>query len=148
MQKIQYTTNGSYRTQHSTYNIELANFTEISETEFKNAPAEKCIRVLYNNGNNFYDLTQYHVPQNHSVPNDINGRTSYTINTDMTDGDNIRYGIFYNNSEIEYYQCIISEITYSYIQVKILDYQTLAIRDGNGETIYTVTSYNITYFEE
>lgn len=36
---------------------------------------------------------------------------------------------------------------YSYVQVKIIDNTTLIIKDKNGETTYTVTSYSITHLE-
>ena len=38
-------------------------------------------------------------------------------------------------------------VDYYFVQVKIIDNSTIAIKDRNGETVYTVTSYSITYFE-
>ena len=42
---------------------------------------------------------------------------------------------------------ITSEIQYNYIQVKVVDDDTIIIRNAKGETTYNVSTYSITYFD-
>ena len=42
---------------------------------------------------------------------------------------------------------IASEIQYRYIKVKIVDDDTIIIKNSQGETTYNVSSYSISYFK-
>ena len=42
---------------------------------------------------------------------------------------------------------ITSEIGYSYIRVKVVDDDTIIVKNSRGETTYNVSSYSITYFD-
>lgn len=136
IRSITYTTDGKTKTESSqskdSYNEEV-----ISWAEYNRAPESKRISCP--------DMVL--LPADYKMPKQHEGKTSAIQRYDAF-AQETRY---WSKSLIggEYFYkgtCVYTQYFYRY--VKIIDTDTIVVKNGMGETTYKVTSYKILYFED
>ena len=142
---VTYTVEGKKTTESSYAYMSLGSRTVISEEEYMNADSKFKFDSLVN-------LTQKLMPSYKTV--------SSILGLDNSDKNKYIYEKFIawgspglgqvRGEDWDYgfvKQQICSEISYNYIKVKVVDDDTIVVKNSSGETTYNVSSYSITYFD-
>ncbi len=119
----------------------------ITLTEYENAPSDK--RVMFNPWEKYEFL-----PIKTDIPEEHNGKLTYTVEEyDMTSYENITNLTYYYSKYdmatgiTTYYKSTYKNSVFNLYMIKVVDKDTIIIRDKNGETTYDVIVYHATYFE-
>ena len=133
---VTYTVDGKTKTQSSTAYMTLGFAKNISKEEYESADSK--YKVDFVSASLVETLTPY-------------SKTVTSVDG-FTNSDKGKYlyhrGVRFDTNKYTYNKYeITSNIHYNYIQVKVVDDDTIIIRDSNGDTTYNVSSYRITYFE-
>ena len=150
--RIDFRSDGNNTTRYSTSRSIYTIAEEVTENDFYNAAIEK--RIDYGNVLEISEeINQAAIlTQDYIIPDWLNGESIYIQYITPSDNDIYYVRSFYDvdnatgESLYHYYKAIFSRIEYRYIQVKVINPQSIAIRDSSGETVYTVTQYSIKCF--
>lgn len=137
--EIQYTTNGVEKTQCSTWSLVTKN------------GVERATKEEFNLGGGGYSspfgakkLSKS--SKTVSFSQDKIGKTFYYA--ELAWGSGPGFGqVLGKDYDYNYYRYEFAGYSYSYISVKIINDTTIVIRDRQGDTTYTVSSYRATYFD-
>lgn len=137
--KVVYTTNGETKTSASTYFIDYSAPTQITADEYNASP--QAYRISSTG-------SPHQVSPSFEIPKEAEGQITYSTRNNNPNKE-WWYLCAYNymTGGWLYNKFTVIGVDYYFVQVKIIDNSTIAIKDRNGETVYTVTSYSITYFE-
>ena len=142
---VTYTVDGTKKTENSIARMSLGNAEYSSEDEYTNANSKYQVtsvgisRALTSSSKTVSSIGGF--------DNSDNGKYIYyryiawgSMGWGSVRGKDFDFGF-------QKYK-IISEISYNYIKVKVVDDDTIIIKNSRGETTYNVSSYSITYFDD
>ena len=127
---VTYTIDGNKKTENSTAGMELGIAEPSSENEYNRAESKYQV---------YPRIRQNLQPSSKTV-------SSIGLFDNSDKGKFIYYWYFNFNVPVYVKYQIKSDIIYNYIQVKVIDDDTIIIKNSNGETTYNVSSYSIIYF--
>lgn len=136
---VTYTMDGKTYTVTSTYGISIS------------GTGEDCSESDYNSAE--HKFNSYDIPKFVGYELDKNSETIASFGT-LKDGD--KGDVFvvkhtYNNppvTQTTYKKYSFEGFTYSYVYVKVVDDDTIIIKQNGNETTYNVSSYSITKFSK
>lgn len=143
---VTYTVNGKTKTERSSANMLLGARETISESEYANADFKYQFEYIEPTIGDLLTPSAKTVTSIDGFTNSDKGKFvyyKYVAWGNKGPGCIIGRDFDYGFSKYE----IISDICYNYIKVKVVDDDTIIIRNSKGETTYNVSSYSITYFD-
>lgn len=135
VQSIKYVTGGEHKSETS-YWIRSYKETKITEKEYNESPENQRGHTQPN---------KVYLSKSFKIPDDKKHLTSY-IEKPTIPGM-VEYGIQGFVYNPKYYKYEFIGYSYYLIQVKVINDETIEIKNSLGTSKYTVTSYSITYFE-
>lgn len=140
---VTYTVDGTKKTENSIARMSLGNAEPISEDEYTRANSKYQVNSL--GISKTLTASSKTVSSIGGFDNSDKGKYIYyryiawgSMGFGRVRGKDFEFGF----AKYE----ITSEIFYSYIKVKVVDDDTIIIKNSRGETTYNVSSYSITYF--
>ena len=137
---VEYTTNGSTKSEYSRWRVHYSAATYITKQEYDASPSNQRISSSGSGGR---------LPKSYKIPDEAEGKTLYIVYAKKTSSDNLKRYYWARNSIAnitQYFEVEEMYTTYYYVYVKVIDSTTIVVRNDNGDTTYTVSSYSITKF--
>ena len=127
-----------------TYTVDGTKKTENSVARMSLGPAEYVSENEYNRAKSRYKIFSVEISTNLTASSKTVSSIGSINNSDKGKYVYYRY-VDWGSVEFLKYE-ITSEIYYDYIKVKVVDDDTIIIKNSSGTTTYNVSSYSITYF--
>lgn len=142
---ITYTVDGKSKTENSTAVIYLGQMEHITEDEYNRSDSKYQVSSIAGGLSTKLTASTKTVSSVWGINNSDKGK--YVYYWYVAWGDMGWMKVRGKDYELGFAKCeITSEIRYNYIKVKVVDDDTIIIKNSKGETTYNVSSYSITHF--